>query len=281
MIENNVKNIDGLDVHQYSIIQNNRTNLDMPQILMKKITGISLYLEEHPNTYSVEDYLNDLFNGDKKDFRPHFIIDSNQVWQILPLKLCGWHSGKGGDVRNRQHISILCIDIHAFGSVRQLMATLMYQFNISTDDIYLSDGFSSIDFKSEKEELKQMVIDRKILHGDKVILPFKINSNFWKNCSTDGEIYSIKTPIQNFECEGIEFRTHTINGKWTEWTTGVAYKINRSPIDLIEFRSPQYEIYYKVGKMIGKMSKWQSSGSYGQQINRIQIYVIKKEGEEC
>ncbi|MEG0093148.1 MAG: peptidoglycan recognition family protein [Erysipelotrichaceae bacterium] len=78
----------------------------------------------------------------------HFLVDKDQVIQLLPLNYSAWHTGKGYDFGNLYTIAIeICQSqteeyLQAQERAIVLIKQLLVSYGLTTDDIYFHNDFN-------------------------------------------------------------------------------------------------------------------------------------------
>lgn len=79
----------------------------------------------------------------------HFIVDHNEVRQVMPLDWSVWNTGKGMDFGNLHCISIeICSNpnnsryLQGQSKAIDLIERLMHEFNLTTKDLYFHRDFN-------------------------------------------------------------------------------------------------------------------------------------------
>lgn len=114
-----------------------------------EIKGITIH--NAGNKMSAQELFDFLENDNKYNNGCHFLVDENEVIEVMPLTWCAYHTGKGKDFGNNNTIAIeICrsqseIDIYMKAQDRavELIKELMNKYNLSTKKIYLHKDFNS------------------------------------------------------------------------------------------------------------------------------------------
>jgi hypothetical protein len=145
----NTTNLGGVTVNEYLLTKHNPNNIDMPSVSMEgKIIGVTIHntdwISVASGTTPAEQYTRATVNGNMRDVRVHYYVDSTCAWQNLPLTLSGWHAADGSGNGNRRTIAIECIMSSAYNDVdkksednaARLAAALLKKYNLSIDNLY-------------------------------------------------------------------------------------------------------------------------------------------------
>jgi len=101
---------------------------------------------DNMNAQELFDYLND---ENKTSQGCHYLIDSNEIIEVMPHNYAVYHTGKGLDWGNRYTIAIeVCSNINdeAFTQAKNkaigLIKSLQDQYNISNDNVFFHIDFN-------------------------------------------------------------------------------------------------------------------------------------------
>lgn len=139
----------GVTVHEYLLTNHNPNHIDMPSTSMEsKIIGVTVHntnwISVASGTTPAEQYTRATVNGNMRDVRVHYYVDTVCAWQNLPLSLSGWHAADGSGNGNRRTISIECIMSSAYNdrdkksedNCARLAAALLKKYNLDITRLY-------------------------------------------------------------------------------------------------------------------------------------------------
>ena len=124
-------------IHQFSI--------DKDEFIVKGIT-----IHNTNNELSAKDLYNRLINS-RTNASCHFLVDENEVIELVPLTMPAMHTGKGYDFGNMNTIAIeICrsqysksVYLKAQERACKLIAFLMHEFKLTEKDIYYHSDFNN------------------------------------------------------------------------------------------------------------------------------------------
>ena len=113
------------------------------------VKGITIHNTN--STKSAEEIEKWLNNENKGSNGCHFLIDSREVRQVMPVDWKVWHTGKGNDVAFRNTLAIeICesqcdLDTYMLAQSRAIeyIKALMKEYELTTKDLYFHSDFNN------------------------------------------------------------------------------------------------------------------------------------------
>lgn len=143
-----VSSINGVKVNEYLLTKHNPNHIDMPNIAMNNVIGVTIHntdwISVASGTTPAEQYTRATVNGNMNDVRVHYYVDNTCAWQNLPLNLSGWHAADGGGNGNRKTIAIECIMSGAYNendkksedNAARLCAGLLKKYGLGINSLF-------------------------------------------------------------------------------------------------------------------------------------------------
>lgn len=156
-----IKTEGGVDIKEYLLTKHNPNKIDLPTQPLTKVLGVTIHNVERltpvDGTTPAEHYARMTVEGQLGTMRPHFYVDESCAWQLLPLKLAGWHATDDEGDGNSHTIAIECVmskknsdlDKKAEANAAKLTANLLTSFGLGIDGLFAHEDWLPDDFKSK------------------------------------------------------------------------------------------------------------------------------------
>lgn len=115
LIPDNVENINGLKVYDFNLLVHNPNKIELPSRARQRTVAVTVHNTENiivaSNTTPAEQYVRATLNGNMRDCRVNYYVDSVCAWRCLPDDWVNWSCADGCSNPNSGNNTSVAIEV--------------------------------------------------------------------------------------------------------------------------------------------------------------------------